>query len=153
MSDDTTRDDAPKVRKTTAEWMEQLTPEQFYVTRQSGTERPFSGPYWDNKLIGRYDCVCCDEPLFMSDTKFDSGCGWPSFFNAVHPKAIRELDDHSHGMVRTEIRCANCDAHLGHVFPDGPPPTGKRYCLNGHAMNFVHGGRPPLKTGGEQNET
>jgi peptide-methionine (R)-S-oxide reductase len=146
MSDDFTRDDdAPKVKKTTAEWMDQLTAEQFYVTRQSGTERPFTGPHWDNKLIGRYDCVCCDAPLFMSDSKFDAGCGWPSFFESVHPEAIRELEDSSHGMTRTEIRCKDCDAHLGHVFPDGPQPTGLRYCLNGHAMNFVHGARQPNK--------
>ncbi|MES0882936.1 peptide-methionine (R)-S-oxide reductase MsrB [Roseibium sp. SCP14] len=155
MSDDTDnrKDDTPKVRKTTAEWMQQLTAEQFYVTRQSGTERPFTGPYWDNNLIGRYDCVCCNAPLFMSDTKFDAGCGWPSFFKAVHPDAIRELQDNSHGMIRTEIRCRQCDAHLGHVFPDGPPPTGLRYCMNGHAMNFVHGGQLPSAVGGDDEET
>lgn len=149
MSDDTHRqdEDGPRVKKTTAEWMQQLSPEQFYVTRQSGTERPFTGPYWDNKLIGRYDCVCCGAPLFMSDTKFDAGCGWPSFFEPVNPDSIRELEDHAHGMIRTEIRCRNCDAHLGHVFPDGPPPTGLRYCMNGHAMTFVHGGRLPAASG------
>ncbi|MEP3430903.1 MAG: peptide-methionine (R)-S-oxide reductase MsrB [Roseibium sp.] len=132
-----------KIRKTTAEWMEQLTPEQFYVTRQSGTERPFTGPYWDSFGAGRYDCVCCGSPLFESDTKFDAGCGWPSFFQSVGPNAIRELEDNAHGMIRTEIRCNKCDAHLGHVFPDGPQPTGLRYCLNGNAMDFVAGGKAP----------
>ncbi|ADZ71387.1 peptide-methionine (R)-S-oxide reductase MsrB [Polymorphum gilvum] len=126
-----------KVVKSDAEWRADLTPEQFYVTRRQGTERPFSGPYWDTFRKGRYDCVCCGAALFLSDTKFDAGCGWPSFFAAASPEAIVELDDFSHGMVRTEIRCAACDAHLGHVFPDGPPPTGLRYCLNGTAMRFT----------------
>lgn len=130
-----------KVRKPTAEWMAQLSPEQFYVTRQSGTERPYTGPYWNSFETGRYDCVCCGTPLFLSDTKFDAGCGWPSFFQAVTPDAIREIEDHSHGMIRTEIRCNRCDAHLGHVFPDGPPPTGLRYCMNGHAMRFEPDGK------------
>ncbi|OJJ11199.1 peptide-methionine (R)-S-oxide reductase [Alphaproteobacteria bacterium AO1-B] len=132
MSDDTDT----KIKKSTAEWMAQLTPEQFYVTRQSGTERPYTGPYWNSFNAGRYDCVCCGAELFHSDTKFDAGCGWPSFFEAANPGAIREIEDRSHGMIRTEIRCNKCDAHLGHVFPDGPPPTGLRYCLNGHAMSF-----------------
>lgn len=130
----------PKITKTAAEWMDQLTQEQFYVTRQSGTERPFTGPYWNSFNVGRYDCVCCNAPLFLSDTKFDAGCGWPSFFKAATPDGITEIEDRSHGMVRTEIRCSRCDAHLGHVFPDGPPPTGLRYCMNGHAMRFVSGG-------------
>lgn len=129
-----------KINKTTEEWMRQLSPEQFYVTRQSGTERPFTGPYWNDFNQGRYDCVCCEAPLFLSNTKFDAGCGWPSFFQAIDQDAIREIEDRTHGMVRTEIRCSRCDAHLGHVFPDGPAPTGLRYCLNGHAMRFVEDG-------------
>ncbi|WP_417680213.1 peptide-methionine (R)-S-oxide reductase MsrB [Roseibium sp.] len=127
-----------KVVKSQDEWRDQLTLEQFYVTRQSGTERPFTGPYWNSFEHGQYDCICCGQPLFKSDTKFDAGCGWPSFFEAVSPEAITEIEDRTHGMVRTEIRCSKCDAHLGHVFPDGPPPTGLRYCLNGHAMSFTH---------------
>ncbi|MEP3045831.1 MAG: peptide-methionine (R)-S-oxide reductase MsrB [Roseibium sp.] len=138
-----TEDVPDKVQKTTADWMKQLTPEQFYVTRQSGTERPFTGPYWDSNDVGRYDCVCCSAPLFLSDTKFDAGCGWPSFFQAAHPDAITELVDNAHGMTRTEIRCTRCDAHLGHVFPDGPQPTGLRYCMNGNAMQFEAGGKLP----------
>lgn len=132
-------DAGSKVEKSEADWREELTPEQFYVTRQRGTERPFTGPYWNSFEHGRYDCICCGQPLFLSDTKFDAGCGWPSFFKAASPEAITEIEDRSHGMVRTEIRCSKCDAHLGHVFPDGPPPTGLRYCLNGHAMAFTAG--------------
>lgn len=128
---------ADKVIKAPEEWRAELTEEQYYVTRQHGTERPFTGPNWDTFATGRYDCVCCGAPLFLSDTKFDAGCGWPSFFRTVSPDAVREITDHSHGMIRTEIRCAKCDAHLGHVFPDGPPPTGLRYCMNGHAMRFT----------------
>lgn len=126
-----------KIRKSAEEWQKQLTPEQFYVTRQSGTERPFTGPFLNNAQLGQYDCVCCGAPLFKSDTKFDAGCGWPSFFEAITPDAINEIEDHTLGMARTEIRCNQCDAHLGHVFPDGPKPTGLRYCMNGHAMQFT----------------
>lgn len=127
----------PVIEKSDTEWREQLTPEQYQVTRQHGTERPFTGPYWDNFEPGLYSCVCCDAPLFVSDTKFDAGCGWPSFFKAVSDDAVAEYEDRTHFMTRTEIRCARCEAHLGHVFPDGPPPTGLRYCLNGTAMHFT----------------
>jgi peptide-methionine (R)-S-oxide reductase len=127
----------PKVIKSDAEWREQLTPEQYRITRQQGTERSFTGPFWDSREFGTYSCVGCGTPLFRSDTKFDAGCGWPSFFEAIEPGVVSEIEDRSHGMRRVEIRCASCDAHLGHVFPDGPKPTGLRYCMNGHAMSFT----------------
>lgn len=122
------------VAKTDAEWREQLSDEQFYVTRQAGTERAFSGPYWDSKSQGTYHCVCCDEALFKSDTKYDSGTGWPSFWEPVSDTAVADRPDNTLFMRRTESVCANCGAHLGHVFPDGPPPTGQRYCMNGTAL-------------------
>jgi peptide-methionine (R)-S-oxide reductase len=117
-------------------WRERLTPDQFRITRQGGTERAFSGAYWNHKAPGTYHCICCDAPLYSSATKFDSGTGWPSFWDGVDPTAITTLVDRSHGMVRTEMRCANCDAHLGHVFEDGPAPSGQRHCVNSASLQF-----------------
>lgn len=125
-----------KVEKTENEWREQLTAEQYNVAREHGTERPFTGANWDTKAAGTYTCVCCDKPLFRSETKFDSGTGWPSYYAPLAPDAVSEYKDRKFFMTRTEIRCADCDAHLGHVFDDGPKPTGLRYCMNGTAMNF-----------------
>lgn len=118
-----------KIQKSEQEWREQLSDEAFYVCRQNGTEAPFSGKYYDYKGDGIYKCVCCDAPLFESSTKFNSGTGWPSYYEAIEG-AVIENKDMSHGMIRIEVRCATCDAHLGHVFPDGPEPTGLRYCIN-----------------------
>ena len=126
----------PRPPATDDEYRERLTPEQYHVTREKGTERAFSGAYWDCKDEGTYRCVCCDAPLFSSDTKFDSGTGWPSFYAALDSDAVVTESDRSHGMVRTEAMCANCGAHLGHVFPDGPRPTGTRFCMNSASLRL-----------------
>jgi peptide-methionine (R)-S-oxide reductase len=126
----------PKVNKSKSEWKAQLTPEQYYVTREHGTERAFTGPHQNEKRQGTFACVCCGKPLFQTGAKFDSGTGWPSFFEPVAPDAVAEVEDRSFFMRRVEIRCADCEAHLGHVFTDGPKPTGLRYCMNGHALTF-----------------
>ena len=125
-----------KTVKSDAEWRRELTGEQYRVTRQHGTERPFTGPWWNEKRPGSYACVCCGAPLFASQTKFDSGTGWPSFWAPVEEGAVAAHEDRSMFMRRTEIRCAECDAHLGHVFPDGRAPTGLRYCMNGLSLAF-----------------
>ena len=133
---DDVEDPVGRVEKPEDEWRAQLTAEEFEVARRGGTERPFSGRYWNSKAEGTYQCVCCSLPLFRSDAKFDSGCGWPSFFEPLDGAHLVEIDDLSHGMVRTEIRCQRCDAHLGHVFQDGPPPTGLRYCINSVSLDL-----------------
>jgi len=128
-----------RVELTEEEWRKRLTPIQFEVTRKAGTERAFSGAYTYNKEKGTYHCVCCDAPLYRSDTKYDSGSGWPSFWEPVSENAVRFREDNSHGMRRTEVLCARCDAHLGHVFDDGPQPTGIRHCINSVSLQFAPG--------------
>ena len=128
--------DTKKVEKEDTEWRSKLTPEQYAVTRQGGTDRAFTGPWLNEHRNGTYNCVCCGAPLFHSRTKYESGSGWPSFYTPLDPEAVDEHSDDSHNMRRTEVVCAKCDAHLGHVFPDGPQPTGLRYCMNGTALDF-----------------
>lgn len=126
-----------KVVRSDAEWQAMLSPEEYAVTRQAGTERPFTGVYWDEVRPGTYLCKCCDAPLFDAQTKFDAGCGWPSFYAPLESEALINREDHSLGMRRIEVLCARCDAHLGHVFPDGPAPTGLRYCMNSVSLTLA----------------
>jgi peptide-methionine (R)-S-oxide reductase len=127
---------ADKIEKSDKEWRDVLTPEQYHILRNKGTERPFSGEYWNSKGEGAYVCAACGLELFSSGMKFDSGCGWPSFYDA-NPGTVQMTDDYSHNMHRLEVTCARCGGHLGHVFPDGPKPTGQRYCINSVSMKFI----------------
>lgn len=128
---------ADKVEKSDAEWRQQLSDEQYAIARCGGTERAFTGKYWNHKGVGVYRCACCENELFSSQSKYDSGSGWPSFWQPISANCIGEKTDTSHGMVRVEAVCSHCQAHLGHVFPDGPPPTGLRYCMNSASLDFV----------------
>ena len=126
-----------KIQKTDAEWQAQLDPMQYQVARHAATERPFTGKYWDHWGAGSYNCVGCGTPLFEADTKFDAGCGWPSYSRSINSEVIERVEDRAHGMVRVEVRCNKCGSHLGHVFEDGPAPTGERFCINSAAIDFA----------------
>ena len=131
------KDDKPReISKTDAQWRAQLDATQYEVARQAGTERAFTGKYWDHWESGRYDCIGCGTPLFAADTKFDAGCGWPSYSQAINATVVDRIVDRSHGMVRVEVRCNRCGSHLGHVFNDGPAPTGERFCINSASIDF-----------------